>query len=210
MERTMERIRAAGLLLALAAVAAGCSSRTISTTPRTAIEQMLLSGAVDLALQKVDLAELHDRTVYLDFTNLKAYDAEYIQVATRARFARLGAVLAPKAEGAEYVAEVASGGLGMEHKTAMIGLPAVPIPQAPIPMPELAAYRNVEQTGILKLLIFVHKQGRFVAADQYYAKCDRDEGFLLWWRFQRRDQVREGWEQADLRLQKVRSSEDEE
>ena len=52
----------------------------------------------------------------------------------------------------------------------------------------------------MKLLIFVHQKGRFVACDQYFAKGDRDESFLLWHRFQRKDDVREGWERADVSL----------
>jgi len=46
----------------------------------------------------------------------------------------------------------------------------------------------------------VHAKGKFVAANHYYAKADRDESFVLWWRFQREDHVREGWERADLKL----------
>lgn len=189
------------VLMLVGAVLTGCGSRAISNTPRTAIEQMLLSGAVDRALEKLDLPEMKGETVHVDFSNLKAYDAEYIKVATRARFAELGAVLVEKPEDAEFTAEVASGGLGIEYKSGMVGLPALPVPQASIPMPELAAYRTVEQTGIMKLLIFIHRQGKFVSANHYYAKCDRDEGFLLWWRMQKVDQVRQGWERADRKLE---------
>ena len=64
---------------------------------------------------------------------------------------------------------------------------------------EVPFYRVTEQTAIVKLLIFVHKDGQFIAADQYYAKSDRDESFLLWYRFQRTDDVREGWDRAELR-----------
>ena len=194
------------VVLVTAAALAGCGARTVSNTPRTAIEQLLLSGAVDLALEKIELSEAKGKKLYVDFSNLKAYDAEYIKVACRARFARLGAVLVAKADEADYTAEIASGGLGIEYKSSLVGLPAIPIPQAPIPMPELAAYKSIEQTGILKLLVFVHARGKFVAADRYYAKCDRDEGFLLWWRLQRVDQIREGWLRADNRLKTVKES----
>jgi len=197
-------MRRIALVMWMGFLAAGCGARAVSNTPRTAIEQLLLSGAVDRALEKFELPELAGRKVYLDFDNLKAYDVEYIKVAARARFAELGATLAAKPDDADCIAEFASGGLGIEYKTSMVGLPAIPIPQAPIPMPELTASRSVEQTGILKLLIFVHAKGKFIAANHYYAKCDRDEGFILWWRYQRQDDIREGWEKADFRLQKKR------
>ena len=86
---------------------AGCSSRQFTSTPRSAVEQMLLSGAVDRALEKFDLPVLKGRRVRLDFTNLKAYDVEYIKTATRARLAKIGAVLVEADDQAQYVVEVA-------------------------------------------------------------------------------------------------------
>ena len=185
---------------------AGCSSRHVTNTPRSAIEQMLLSAAVDKALAELDLPQVDGKHVLLDFTNLKAYDAEYIKVATRARFAELGAILTDKPDQADLIAEVASGALGIEFKKAVVGLPALPVPNSPLPLPEMAAYRSAEQTGIIKLLIFLHANGRFLAADHYYAKADRDESFLLWWRHQRNDDVREGWERAELKRRQGREA----
>ena len=177
----------------------GCSSRLVTNTPRSAIEQLLLSGAVDKALLKVEDPDFTDKTAFLDFTNLKAYDQEYIKVATRARIAKLGATLVADADKADYVVEVASGGLGIEFKKGVIGIPALPVPNSPFPTPEASAYRTSEQTGIVKLLIFVHAEGKFVSANHYYAKADRDESIVLWWRFQRNDDVRAGWEGADAK-----------
>jgi hypothetical protein len=176
----------------------GCTSRTVSNTPRTAVEQLLLSGAVDRALAKFDVPELSGKTLYADFTNLKAVDAEYVKVAARARFAAIGATLVDKAEDADYIAEVASGGLGTEFKESSVGLPAIPMPGSPTAFPELPIFKGVERTGLMKLLIFVHAKGKFVAAAHYYAACERDEKFVLFFRFQQRDDIREGWEQADL------------
>ena len=179
---------------------AGCTSRTVSNTGRTAIEQLLLSGAIDAALAKFDLPELANQKVYVDFANLKAYDAEYIKVATRCRFAAIGATLVDKAEDAGYVAEVASGGLGTEFKDNSVGLPSIPMPGSPTAFPELPIYKGVEQTALLKLLIFVHAKGKFVASGQYYAACERDEQFILFFRFQSRDDIRQGWQKADVDL----------
>ncbi len=152
---------------------------------------------MDKALLKVEDPDFTDKTAFLDFTNLKAYDQEYIKVATRARIAKLGATLVGDADKADYVVEVASGGLGIEFKKGVVGIPALPVPNSSFPTPEAPAYRTSEQTGIVKLLIFVHAGGKFVSADHYYAKADRDESFVLWWRFQHNDDVRKGWEGAD-------------
>ncbi|MHC4260854.1 MAG: DUF6655 family protein [Planctomycetota bacterium] len=189
------------LTASLLVLLGGCATRSMSNTPRTAIEQLLLSAAVDAAVQKFVLREVAGKKVHIDFANLSAYDAEYIKVAVRARFAELGATLLDKPDEAEYVAEVASGGLGNEYKSFLIGIPSLPVPGSPVPLPEVALYKKVEQTGIMKLLIFVHANGNFVALDQYYARADRDESFLFWFRSVRKDDIREGWERADLKLE---------
>jgi len=181
-------------------IAAGCATRKLSTTSRTAIEQLLLSTAVDKALAKFDMPMLKGSKVFVDFANLKGIDIEYLQVALRARVARQGAILVTKAEDADYVMEVASGALAMEDKSSLVGIPSLPVPQAPTALPEIALFKTIEQTAIMKLLIFVHQNGRFVAADQYFAKGDRDESFILWYRFQRADDIRQGWQRADAEL----------
>lgn len=177
----------------------GCASRTISNTPRTALEQLLLSQAIDVALCKFQMSEFQDAKVYLDFTNLAAVDAPYIKVASRARFSQLGAKFVEKPEEADYVAEVASGGLGTEYKNTIVGCPSVPVPSAPVPLPEVAFYKASEQAGVFKMLIFVHNKDGFVCANHYYAKCQRDESFLMWMRFHRNDEIRTAWQRADLK-----------
>ncbi len=188
------------LLTLLLVISTGCATRKVSTTSRTAIEQLLLSTAVDKVLEKFDMPMLKDSKVLVDCTNLKGTDVEYVQVALRARTARQGAILVTKAEDADYTMEVASGALAMEFKDRVWGLPSLPVPQAPIPLPEISMVKTIEQTAIMKLLVFVHQKGRFVASDQYFARSDRDESIILWYRFQRKDDVREGWERADARL----------
>lgn len=184
----------------LALYLAGCSTRAVSNTPRTAVEQMLLSAAVDAALQKFDLPEVKGKTVYVDTANLTGTDADYMKVAVRARFAQIGALLTNAPDTAEFTAEIASGCLGTEYKSFLIGIPSIPVPGSPVPTPEASIFRKVEQTGIMKFLIFVHAKGRFVALGQYYAKADRSENFFLWHRWQKVDDIREGWERADAKI----------
>ena len=180
----------------------GCRSRPITNTPRSAVEQLLLSGAVDRALDRLRIPEVVGKKLYLDFTNLKGYDVEYVRVATRVRFAHMGATLVEKAEEADYTVEVALGSLGTEFKSSVVGLPALPVPNSPVPTPEVPAYRSGEQTGIVKLLVFIHQKGRLVLATHSYAKCDRVESFLMGWRFTETDQVREGWERSDVEVKR--------
>ena len=182
-----------------ALASSGCTSRTFSTTSRTAIEQLLLTRAVDVAMVKFNMPELAGKKVFIDFANLKCYEAEYVKVAVRNRIAQSGSRLVSSADDADLTIEVASGALALEYKQGVIGMPALPVPNSPVPLPAMPFYRSTEQTAIIKLLIFVHDSGKFVASHMYYAKADRDESFILQWRSTKQDDVRQGWEQAELK-----------
>ena len=184
----------------LVTFAAGCGTRTFTNTERAAIEQLLLSGAVDNALEKLDIPQVAGKKTYLDFTNLKSYDIEYVKAAVRARFAEIGAHLTEDAEQADYVVEISSGALGTEYKSSLLGIPSIPIPNSPTPFPELALARGVEQTGIAKLLVLVHSNGKVISTGHYYGKVERDESFVLWFRWQSKDDIRTRWEAADEKL----------
>jgi len=184
----------------LTTFATGCGTRTFTNTERAAIEQLLLSGAVDNALEKLDIPQVAGKKTYLDFTNLKSYDIEYVKAAVRARFAEIGAHLTEDAKQADYVVEISSGALGTEYKSSILGIPSIPIPNSPTPFPELALARGVEQTGIAKLLVLVHSNGKVVSTGHYYGKVERDENFVLWFRWQSKDDIRTRWEAADEKL----------
>jgi hypothetical protein len=187
-------------IIVIAALASsGCSSRTFSTTSRTAIEQLLLTRAVDVAMVKFDMPELANKKVFIDFTNLKCYEAEYVKLAVRNRIAQTGSILVPSAETADLTIEVAAGALALEYKQGVVGMPPLPVPNSPVPMPAMPFYKTTEQTAIVKLLIFVHDSGKFVASHMYYAKADRDESFIMHWRSSKTDDVRTGWEQSELK-----------
>jgi len=198
-------MKRAVLCLSAILVVSGCTSRTFTNTPRAAIEQLLLSGAVDRTLEKFECPELKGHKVYVSTENLKAYDVEYIRVAARARVCRIGGVLVDKPEEAEFTVELASGGLGTEYKSGVVGMPSLPVPNSPVPLPEAPLYRKTEQTGIFKLLVFVHAKGEFVAADLYYAKYDRDESFFILKRYQHGDDIREGWEKSESARKRERA-----
>jgi len=183
----------------------GCTTRTFTNTQRTAIEQLLLSGAVDVAVEKFHIPQVAGKKTYLDFTNLKTYDLEYVKAAVRARFAQLAAILVESPDQADYIAEITSGALGTEFKISLLGIPSLPVPGSAVPLPELALARGVEQTAIVKLLVFVYSDGRLITTGRYYGKAERDENSILFFQFQRRDDIRKAWEKADRQLEAQRT-----
>ena len=191
---------AIGIVLA-AILTAGCTTRAVSNTPRTAIEQLLLSTAVDTAFEKVNLPDLSDKKVYIDFSNLESYDSEYVKSAFKAYLAKSSPAFIDKPEEADYIINVSCGGLGNEYKDILFGIPALPIPGSPVSSPELALWKRVEQDGIAKFLITVSSNGKVVASNHYYGKAKRDETFFLWMRSQPKDDIRKAWEKADRKLE---------
>ncbi len=188
------------LFLLVMSFLTGCTSRTISNTPRTAIEQLLLSAAVDKAVLKFQMPELEGKKVCLDFTHLQSYDSEYVKSAVLNRIAQNGAVIIEKSEEADFIIQVSSGGVGNEYKETLVGIPAIPVPGSPMSMPELALWKKVEQDGMAKFLIAVYRRGEIVHSNHYYGKAERDESFFLWKRTQPKDDIRKEWEKADKKL----------
>lgn len=180
----------------------GCTSRAVSNTPRTAIEQLLLSTAVDKVIDKIRLPELSDKKVYLDFTNLQSYDTEYVKSAFKGYVAECGATVTEKSEEADYIIEISCGALGNEYKDTLVGIPALPVPGSPMSFPELALWKSVEQDGIAKFLITVCLNGKVVSKRHYYDKAERDETFFLSMHSQPKDDIRKAWEKADSVIEK--------
>lgn len=181
----------------------GCTSRTVSNSPRTAIEQLLLSTAVDKAFDKIRFPELSDKKVYLDFSKLQSYDPEYVKSAFKGYVAQSGAtIIEEKTDEADYIVEISCGALGNEYKDTLVGIPALPVPGSPVSFPELALWKSVEQDGIAKFLILVCSNGKVVSKRHYYGKAERDETFFLWMRSQPKDDIRKAWEKADSVIKK--------
>jgi len=181
---------------------AGCGTRTFTNTQRAAIEQLLLSGAVDNALEKLDIPQVAGKKDLLRLYQSKELRHRIRQGGSASAFcqAEIGAHLTEDAEQADYVAEISSGALGTEYKSSLLGIPSIPVPNSPTGLPELALARGIEQTGIAKLLVLVHSNGKVVGTGHYYGKVERDENFVLLFRWQSKDDIRTRWEAADEKL----------
>lgn len=189
-----------GVIISLV-IFGGCTTRMVSSTPRTAIEQLLLSTAVDSAFDKISLPKLTDKKVFLDFSNLQSYDSEYVKSAFKTYVASMGAVIVEKPEQADYIIQISCGALGNEYKDILLGIPALPVPGSPMALPELALWKCVEQDGIAKFLITVYSNGQVISRKHYYGKAERDETFFLWMRSQPKDDIRKAWEKAEKSIE---------
>ncbi|MBL8818324.1 MAG: hypothetical protein JNL58_20020 [Planctomyces sp.] len=104
----------------------GCGT----SVQRSGTEQLLLSDAVDRAIDQLDLSPLSGRKVYLDTEYMKAVkgnmfiNAEYITSALRQKMTTSGCLIQKEVQSADYVLEARVGALGADSMEVTYGIPA--------------------------------------------------------------------------------------
>ncbi len=134
---------------------AGCTTVKKSDTARTGIEQLLISSAVDNALDKVDFRPFAGHSVFLEDKYIDCTDKAYIVGSVRHRALRAGAKLVDKAEAADMIVEVRSGGVGTDDKESYVGTPQMSVSPL-LTIPETRFYSRSTQTGIAKIGIVAY------------------------------------------------------
>jgi hypothetical protein len=168
----------------------GCHSLNVSEPKRTATEQLLLSTAADRGLEDVNLAPLRGKKVFLEEQYFRSYDQEYILGAIRELISKNGAFLVRKIDEADIIVEARSGGLGIDTRTSLFGIPALPIPipfVGTLATPEIALYKAElhDSTGKFVLLAYDNKTGGYVhstgsLAGKAYFNYYKVLGFFNW------------------------------
>lgn len=141
--------RALTALVVLAAVT-GCASSNTSNTARTGKEQLLISNAVDQALDSVDFSPFYGQKVFFDEKYLDGTDKPYVVGSVRHRLLLNGATLTAGADDAEVILEARSGGIGTDMSETFYGVPEVVVPGM-LTIPELKAATRTSQKGTAKL-----------------------------------------------------------
>ena len=137
----------------------GCHSLEVTTPKRSAAEQLLLSTAVDHALTNVNLKPLEGRRVFVDEGYFEGYDDQYALGAIREMISRQGALLVESPAEAQSIVEVRSGGLGIDKRTTLFGIPeiAIPVPLAgTVVTPEIALYKSLKADAVGKMALFAY------------------------------------------------------
>jgi hypothetical protein len=135
----------------------GCTTTKTSNTARTSTEQLLISNSVDRALAKVDFRPFRGRAVFVEEKYLDSVDKNYVAGSIRHRVIHAGATLASKAEEADVILEVRSGGIGTQMNESYVGVPklALPIP-IPISIPQVKLWNKTSQVGTAKIGIVAY------------------------------------------------------
>ncbi len=139
---------------------AGCTTTRTSDTARTAMEQLLISNAVDQTLSKMALPPVSGRKVILDAQYLDCVDKGYVVSSLRQKLLNHGALLVGKAEDSELTVEIRSGALGTDNVNSFVGLPKLSLPgPMPLSLPEIKLIEKNSQFGTAKIGLVAYQTG---------------------------------------------------
>lgn len=147
--------------LALALFATGCGTVRNTNTVRSGTEQILLTGAFDQALRRIDFGPLAGAAVYFEAKNIEAVDKGWVISAIRESMIVRGVRLVDKPEDATVVVEGRIGALGTDDYSFLIGVPqmTIPVTLAGLPtgtIPEIALMKKQDQHALSKLALFAY------------------------------------------------------
>ncbi len=86
-------------------------------------EQLLITNAVDQALDKIDFRAFRGHTVYLDDRYVECLDKQYVIASVRHRILHQGAIIVQKPEDAEVLVEMRTGVIGTDIAESFVGVP---------------------------------------------------------------------------------------
>ena len=143
----------------------GCGTTRWSDTSRTATEQLLLSSAVDQAINNIDFSPLAGKDVYFDAQYLAgSTDEKYVVSSLRQHLLAYGCILKKTREDAIYIVEARAGAVGTNRHDLLLGVPAFNLPSVgpltgmPSAIPEIPFAKATDQKGIAKIAVFAYNQ----------------------------------------------------
>jgi hypothetical protein len=171
--------RASGLIVALAAVSGGCTTVKTTGTSRSGTEQLLLTGAWDCALAKVDFRPLAGWKVFLDPQFVTVADKDWVLSSTRRAMAEQGVFLENTKDHAQVIVEPAFGAYGTDERSCTSGVPqgGALLPALTSPVGVVAGTASGSSSSALTLTQYSEQDAVVKAALFAY---DAKSGRLLW------------------------------
>lgn len=185
-----ERVVPLAAAISLMALA-GCTTVRVTEPSQTATEQLLVSTAVDHAVERLKPTLPAAAKVFVDTSYFDTAPADglllpkYAIGTVRDALLRQGAHLVDNKKAASVVVELRTGGASIDHDTFLIGIPSfsVPIPLAgAFTFPQIALYERDRQTGLAKLAVTAYdtKSGALAATTgPRYGTSDRTHYVVL-------------------------------
>jgi hypothetical protein len=147
---------AVSLLLLLAGYLAGCTTIKRSDTARTGLEQMLVSSAVDRALDRVDWSPIRGAPVFVETKYLDCVDKNYVIIGVHQRLLAAGCTLVEKAEDSAVTMELGSGAVGTDRQESFLGIPEISMPASQVAIPKFAIFTREKSHGTAKIAVLAY------------------------------------------------------
>lgn len=158
------KIQVVEALIVCAVLASGCGTTKWSDTGRTGTEQLLISSAIDSAIDKIDFSPMMDKRVFLDTKSIEGVtDHKYLTMSLRQHLAASGSLICNDKDNADYVVEVRAGAVGTDRDEMLIGIPAFNLPSLPGAavsgaIPEIPFVKRTKQRGVAKMAVFAYNK----------------------------------------------------
>ena len=144
------------LLLLLSA----CNTPWMTNTPRSAIEQYLISTTVERCFTYTNFMNYSNKKAFMDYTYFAPQvDKVYVQGVIEGRLSSFGVVIVKKQEEADIVVQPLCGVLGTDHDKFMIGTPSLPIPVpdtgVSFAIPEIPLFSKITRQAYGKFSVYI-------------------------------------------------------
>lgn len=167
------------LCTAIMGLLAGCSTTQKTTqSPRTTVEQLLISEAVmrSLPVQAQSPLPIPAGSIVALNTSGLTSDQAILEQAVAGWLGQHGYYVPKDEKNATHRIDIIVGAVGTEIAVVFFGIPPIQSQLIPFSTPELSLYKSQQQTGYVRLQmnIFEMPAGKFVAAtipflaDSYY------------------------------------------
>lgn len=189
--RCRVRVRLALLALLLMSVLCGCAlTQEVSKTPRSAIEQLLLSQAVERALEGVAVPIPEGEAIRVEVTGLQtdrahlhmdeqderfgvidspSWDLAFVRDLVAGRLGALGYRVRKSEEETAYLVRILVHAMGTNQGKTFFGIPPIQSLIIPFALPQITLYQEQDQLAHVRLHldIFETGTGRFVRSTHW-------------------------------------------
>lgn len=138
----------------ISGLASGCAAASRFTpTPRSGVEQQLISRSLERAVSKIDARPFQGKRVWLELFGL-AGDREFARELIIASLREKGVQIANQPDDAELQLKVFTTSWGVDRGEDLLGIPSLTVPVVGVPVPEIPIYKSIQNRGIAEIQIF--------------------------------------------------------
>ncbi len=115
--------------LAVSLMLCSCSSPWVTNTPRSAIEEYLVSTTIERGVSHANFMNFSGKKAFMDYDYFAPQvDKAYAQGVIEGQISKAQVIITRKAEEADVIIQPLCGVLGTDYNKLLIGTPALPIP----------------------------------------------------------------------------------